>query len=156
MHRKISSVLKYRGIPYSLSADIDFHWWVPTTVMMVAEEPAGSLKAPLFVPGNFLEHMHRRYNPVGVAEPSRAPPAPRSFPPKHLNIMDPLLPTNNLGRSVNQASAKRIRLAFRNGASTLEGILAKVHCRGSLAIDKFLARACHVRIWCPIQSPVLT
>lgn len=70
--------------------------------------------------------MHKRYDPVALPESSKGPPAPRSFPPKHLNIMDPLLPTNNLGRSVNQASAKRIRLAFRYGASTLQGILAKV------------------------------
>ncbi|KAK9841209.1 hypothetical protein WJX74_001905 [Apatococcus lobatus] len=103
----------------------------------LTEEPAGNLKEPLFLPGDFLDHMHRRYNPAGSTEPSKAPPAPRSFPPKHLNIMDPLLPTNNLGRSVNQASAKRIRLAFRNGASTLEGILAKDDDDGLQALDDF-------------------
>jgi hypothetical protein len=38
-----------------------------------------------------------------------AAPAPAAFALKHLNIVDPLLPTNNLGRSVSKASFARIR-----------------------------------------------
>ncbi len=106
----------------------------------VAEEPSGGLEAPLFQPGDFLEHMHKQYDPVGAREPGKGPPPPRSFPCKHLNIMDPLLPTNNLGRSVNQASAKRIRLALRNGASTLEGILTKVDLTKSSPLPSLLSQ----------------
>jgi hypothetical protein len=44
----------------------------------------------------------------------------RPFGPKHLNIQDPLLPSNNLGRSVAKGSFSRIRHAFRHGARQLE------------------------------------
>ncbi len=45
---------------------------------------------------------------------------------KCLNIMDLLLPTNNLGKSVARASFLRIRRAFALGGKTLAGIMAKV------------------------------
>ncbi len=50
----------------------------------------------------------------------------RPFATKSLNIMDPLLPTNNLGRSVSRANFLRIRRAFAHGAKTLASIMAKV------------------------------
>ncbi len=50
----------------------------------------------------------------------------RGFAIKCLNIRDPLLASNNLGRSVNKASYLRIRKAFRHGAKTLGKILLKV------------------------------
>lgn len=58
----------------------------------------------------------------------RGPPhqGPRGFQLKHLNIMDPLLATNNLGRSVSKASFSRIRKALAHGARTLTTILHKV------------------------------
>jgi hypothetical protein len=57
---------------------------------------------------------------------SSAKPDPRGFVIKALNIRDPLLANNNLGRSVNKASFIRIRKAFRHGAKTLSSILQKV------------------------------
>lgn len=48
---------------------------------------------------------------------------PHVFQMKHLNIMDPLKKTNNLGRCVNQASFFRIRSAFTYGAKKLSQIL---------------------------------
>jgi hypothetical protein len=45
---------------------------------------------------------------------------------KHLNIMDPLLPTNNLGRSVSKSSYVRIRTALAHGARTLTAITQMV------------------------------
>ena len=38
---------------------------------------------------------------------------------KHLNIMDPLMPTNNLGRSVSRTNSVRMRTAFAHGAKSL-------------------------------------
>ena len=39
----------------------------------------------------------------------------RSMLVKHLNVVDPLLPSNNLGRSVSQGNAKRIRRRCGSG-----------------------------------------
>ena len=50
----------------------------------------------------------------------------RSFPIKFLNIMDPLLATNNLGRSVSKANFARIRKALAHGSSTLSDIMSQV------------------------------
>jgi hypothetical protein len=46
-----------------------------------------------------------------------------ALPRKYLNIMDPLLPTNNLGRSVSKTSYSRIRKALAFGARQLDEIL---------------------------------
>ena len=50
----------------------------------------------------------------------------RAFVTKSLNIMDQLLPSNNLGRSVSRANFLRIRRAFAQGAKTLAAIMRKV------------------------------
>ncbi|XP_058075306.1 uncharacterized protein LOC131223814 isoform X2 [Magnolia sinica] len=47
----------------------------------------------------------------------------RSFPRKHLNIVDPLKENNNLGRSVSKGNFYRIRSAFTYGARKLGRIL---------------------------------
>ncbi|XP_075513171.1 uncharacterized protein LOC142548625 isoform X2 [Primulina tabacum] len=47
----------------------------------------------------------------------------RGFQQKHLNIIDPLKETNNLGRSVNKANFYRIRSAFNYGTQRLDRIL---------------------------------
>jgi len=51
---------------------------------------------------------------------------PETFQPKFLNIMDPMLATNNLGRSVSKANAARIRTAWAHAAQTLSGIMQQV------------------------------
>lgn len=48
------------------------------------------------------------------------------FPLKHLNIVDPLLPGNNLGRSVSKASYSRVKKALALGSRTLEEALLRV------------------------------
>lgn len=53
------------------------------------------------------------------------------FPLKHLNIVDPLLPSNNLGRSVSKASYARVRKALALGSRTLEAALLKVGTEGA-------------------------
>lgn len=47
----------------------------------------------------------------------------RTFPQKHLNIIDPLKENNNLGRSVSKGNFYRIRSAFTYGARKLGRIL---------------------------------
>lgn len=59
----------------------------------------------------------------GAAPPPLVAP---HFPLKHLNIVDPLLPSNNLGRSVSKASYARVRKALALGSRTLEAALLKV------------------------------
>lgn len=58
------------------------------------------------------------------ADSSAATSFPINLQLKHLNIMDPLLPTNNLGRSVSKASFSRIRTALSYGATTLNKLLS--------------------------------
>ena len=45
---------------------------------------------------------------------------------RNMNIVDPLLATNNLGRSVSRANKARIRKALQRGCASLAGILEKV------------------------------
>ncbi|GAB4814831.1 hypothetical protein N2152v2_001877 [Parachlorella kessleri] len=66
-----------------------------------------------------------------------APPTPQHFVLKHLNIVDPLLPPNNLGRSVSKASFARIRRAFAHGANALATIMAKDPLNALEGIDLF-------------------
>ncbi|KAE8718270.1 putative serine/threonine-protein kinase WNK5-like [Hibiscus syriacus] len=49
----------------------------------------------------------------------------RTFPQKHLNIVDPLRENNNLGRSVSKGNFFRIRSAFTYGARKLGRILSQ-------------------------------
>lgn len=66
-----------------------------------------------------------------VAMYSSAPTgaAARPFSRKHVNIMDPLASTNNLGRSVSRASYLRMRGALKRGAATLAAAAAEVCSR---------------------------
>ncbi|XP_008242648.1 PREDICTED: uncharacterized protein LOC103340921 [Prunus mume] len=63
----------------------------------------------------------------------------RSFPLKHLNIIDPLKENNNLGRSVNRGSFYRICSAFKYGARKLGWILSLPGERIANELNKFFA-----------------
>lgn len=70
-------------------------------------------------------------DPSGTPKQPSPPTAPapyggKTFAVRALNIMDPLLPTNNLGRSVSRANFLRMRRAFAHGAKVLEAILSMV------------------------------
>ena len=67
----------------------------------------------------------------------------KAFTIKNMNIMDPLLPTNNLGRSVNKASKARIRKALAHGCHMLDSIFDKVRMRPHVPLVPHLA---HVRL----------
>lgn len=57
---------------------------------------------------------------------SKADSGGRGFIVRCLNIMDPLLPSNNLGRSVVRSSFSRIRRAFGHGAALVRSMALKV------------------------------
>ena len=61
-------------------------------------------------------------------ENSSAKTAHVRMPIKHLNVIDPLLPSNNLGRSVSQGNAARIRKALKLAAAKL-GALREMSTR---------------------------
>lgn len=80
---------------------------------------------------NAMLHSYS-YNPV-VPTNTKGP----AFP-KFINIMDPLLHTNNLGRSVSKTSEVRIRNAFGYAAGKLTALFKKAEkvcnaCYASLA-----------------------
>ncbi|KAM7265696.1 hypothetical protein ACFE04_003379 [Oxalis oulophora] len=60
-----------------------------------------------------------------AASPGGFDPNARAFPPKHLNIVDPLKDNNNLGRSISKGNFYRIKSAFTYGARKLGGILSQ-------------------------------
>ena len=102
------------------------------TALAAVERPAEMKEDSMLLSDDFTEEMMELYSPVRHKQaPDSKPVLPqpsKSFPVKLLNIMDPLLPTNNLGRSVSKASFARIRKALAHGAKTLTHIMAKVHC----------------------------
>ncbi|XP_021620333.1 uncharacterized protein LOC110620779 isoform X2 [Manihot esculenta] len=63
----------------------------------------------------------------------------RTFPPKHLNIVDPLKENNNLGRSVSKGNFYRIKSAFTYGARKLGRILSQPEESISSELHKFFS-----------------
>jgi hypothetical protein len=59
-------------------------------------------------------------SPFSASRDEFPDPPPRvRVPIKHMNVIDPLLPSNNLGRSVSQGNAARIRKALKLAAAKL-------------------------------------
>lgn len=101
------------------------------TAAAAVENPPEVQQDSLLLSGDFTDEMMEMYSPVRqkVSEAdgkAAMPQSNRNFPVKFLNIVDPLLPTNNLGRSVSKASFARIRKALAHGAQSLSSIIAKV------------------------------
>ncbi|XP_007033558.2 PREDICTED: uncharacterized protein LOC18602238 [Theobroma cacao] len=63
----------------------------------------------------------------------------RTFPQKHLNIVDPLRENNNLGRSVSKGNFYRIRSAFTYGARKLGKILSQAEESMADELRKFFS-----------------
>ncbi|KAG7574377.1 polymerase nucleotidyl transferase domain [Arabidopsis suecica] len=66
----------------------------------------------------FRECIESYSGPANVVEANR-----KYFPVKHYNILDPLKHSNNLGRSVSEGNAIRLRHCFRRGAQKLRDVL---------------------------------
>lgn len=78
------------------------------------------LKGDAMLKERILESMLNMYRP-----PREQGPVTKAFIRK-FNIVDPLLPTNNLGKSINIASKYRIREALLHGSRVLNSIFAQV------------------------------
>lgn len=63
------------------------------------------------------------------------------FPTRPFNIMDPLMPNNNLGRSVSRASFYRLRKALRHGAVMLAQAAEQVGRPGTALAPSAALRA---------------
>ena len=53
---------------------------------------------------------------------SSLPPGPRIFQKKYVNVQDPMLPTNNLGRSVSKTSFSRMKRALEHATGALHNL----------------------------------
>lgn len=89
---------------------------------MCAVEPVAGAEGGALLRGDVLKEMLQMYSPRMQQGPGK------TFAIKNMNIVDPLLPTNNLGRSVNRASKARIRKALAHGSHMLDSIFEKVRC----------------------------
>ncbi|GBG92247.1 hypothetical protein CBR_g55016 [Chara braunii] len=63
----------------------------------------------------------------------------RQFNPKHMNVMDPLIVTNNLGRSVSKSNFTKIRYQLNAGARALSGILNSPKEKIAPSLDDFFS-----------------
>lgn len=83
-------------------------------------------RSDLLLDDDFVSEALQAYavRPAGLG--ASLPVAGPSLPLKHLNVVDPLLPSNNLGRSVSRASFARIRQAFMLSYRTLDEAMNKV------------------------------
>lgn len=81
----------------------------------------------------FLSVMQEAYSYTPVVPTNSKGPGY----PKCINIMDPLLHSNNLGRSVSKTSEIRIRNAFGHGARLLHQLFPKELSEAFEAIDCF-------------------
>lgn len=95
------------------------------TTVMPAVEPVAGAEGGALLRGDVLNAMLEMYSPRLQQGPGK------TFAIKNMNIVDPLLPTNNLGRSVNKASKARIRKALAHGSHMLDSIFEKVCCTHS-------------------------
>ena len=78
------------------------------------------LRSDVLLKEHILESMLNMYRP-----PREQGPVTKAFI-RRFNIVDPLLPTNTLGKSINLASKYRIREALTHGSRVLTSIFAKV------------------------------
>ena len=88
--------------------------------ILAAVEPIAETEGSVLLRGDVLKCMLDMYSQA------KQQSSGKTFALKNLNIVDPLLPTNNLGRSVNKASKARIRKALSHGSRLLNAIFKEV------------------------------
>ncbi|KAK9916995.1 hypothetical protein WJX75_009637 [Coccomyxa subellipsoidea] len=94
-------------------------------------EPVAGAEGGTLLRGDVLKAMLEMYSPRVQQRAGKA------FAIKNMNIVDSLLPINNLGRSVNKASKARIRKALAHGSHMLNSIFDKVGQDAIDAVDNF-------------------
>ncbi len=73
------------------------------------------------------------------------PSGPRAFQRKFVNVQDPLLPTNNLGRSVSKYSFTRMKRAMAHSAHALKSALLLV-CSRCISANCFCGCNAYARL----------
>eukprot|EP00899_Mesostigma_viride_P015212 jgi/Mesvir1/23692/Mv18645-RA.1 len=69
--------------------------------------------------------------------PSSGFPSHKSFLTKNMNVLDPMLPTNNLGRSVSKGNLHRIRMALAHGVKKLVRVFQGRPEDAAAGLDRF-------------------
>ena len=93
----------------------------------IGKRPEVHAEGALLTP-DFMWRMMDKYGNDSVTaklagtKPGDPKPTHRPMARKYLNVVDPLLSSNNLGRSVSQGNAKRIRKALALGAKRLTAL----------------------------------
>ena len=105
---------------------VSIHGPVPLDALDAVRSLPTDLPAGLLLPPEFLWRMLDKYGNESIMRrvDQQSAGSARSMPVKHLNVVDPLMSSNNLGRSVSQGNAKRIRKALRLGAERLSALRA--------------------------------
>ena len=96
-------------------------WVVPCRTAVDLSERDGGL----LVDERVVEPLLEQFRPD-------RPSGPRAFQRKFVNVQDPLLPTNNLGRSVSKYSFMRMQRALAHSALALRRALQLVRCRAAV------------------------
>ena len=91
----------------------------PVAVEELNSVSTGCLEGGLLT-DEFMQSMLAQYGYSHVSGSSTSAP----FVVKYMNIIDPLVPNNNLGRSVSCGNYRRVRAAFRLGAQRLDKLMA--------------------------------
>ncbi|GAQ86995.1 hypothetical protein KFL_003240160 [Klebsormidium nitens] len=145
-HASLSGPLDvlYRFLSFFSSFDWDKHCLslrgiIPLSSLpsLKAEAPVAELGGSLLLSEEFLTRCVERFAVIPEGEGAEA--GGRPFVAKAMNIQDPLLYYNNLGRSVSKGNLSRIRTALKKGAATLGGILAGPAERLLPDLDRFFA-----------------
>ena len=92
----------------------------------IGKRPEVHAEGALLTP-DFMWRMMDKYGNESVSAKlgGGADSTPRPMARKYLNVVDPLLSSNNLGRSVSQGNAKRIRKALALGAQRLTALRSR-------------------------------
>ena len=113
--------------------DFDWEGYVLTIHGPVALEDANNIP-PGCLEGGLLteEFMQSMLCQYGQIETSSSAPVVV----KYMNIIDPLVPNNNLGRSVSCGNYRRVRAALRLGARHLDNLMERSEARDDLGVLK--------------------
>ena len=132
-HKELSTPLEVLHRFLTFFADFDWdrmaisiHGPVPLEQLdSVQSRPPDAPEGLLLTP-EFLWRMLDKYGNDAILPRDQSQRRPTV--PKYLNVVDPLLPSNNLGRSVSQGNAKRIQKALRLGADRLSALRDSTAC----------------------------
>ena len=101
----------------------------PVAIEGIATPPDECLEGGL-ITEEFMRTMLSTYS----CEFMRAAASSAPVTVKYMNIIDPLLPNNNLGRSVSCGNYRRVRAALKLGAQRLDALMASSAARDDVGV----------------------